>query len=201
VILNDQQIFELSLSTTSPMISPFIGDSVREVRYLADAAGNSFGRKVVSFGLSSFGYDARLGFEFKIFTPTRCAVVDPKAFDPETFEGRTVSRGEALLLPPHSFALGCTVEYIRMPRDVTGLCLNKSTYARCGILCPATVLEAGWEGEVTLEIANTTPLPAKVYPGEGIVQILFFRGEPCGTSYGDRDGKYQGQRGVSPPKV
>ena len=153
---------------------------------------------VISYGVSSFGYDLRAAAEWKVFTNAYGAVVDPKAFDPQSF---VEIEGESVLIPPNSFALTRSVEYIRMPENVIAIALGKSTYARCGIVANVTPLEPGWEGHVTLEISNTTPLPARVYAGEGIVQILFFEGEPPETSYRDRQGKYQGQRGITLPKV
>jgi dCTP deaminase len=143
----------------------------------------------ISYGLSSYGYDARVADEFKIFTNVDSAVVDPKNFD-------------CCIIPPNSFALARTVEYFRVPRDVLVICLGKSTYARCGIIVNVTPLEPGWEGHVTLEFSNTTPLPARVYANEGACQFLFLKGEqPCETSYADRAGKYMGQRGVTLPKL
>jgi len=154
---------------------------------------------VVSYGLSSYGYDVRIADEFKIFTNVFGAVVDPKAFDPKSFVD---FQGEVCIIAPNSFALGRTVEYFRIPRNVMTICVGKSTYARCGIITNVTPLEPGWEGHITLEISNTTPLPAKIYANEGIAQILFFESdEECMISYADKQGKYQGQRGVTLPKV
>jgi len=154
---------------------------------------------VISYGLSSFGYDARLADQFKIFTNVDSAVVDPKNFSPDSFVDRS---GPVATIPPNSFALGHTIEYFRIPRDVLVICLGKSTYARCGIIVNVTPLEPEWEGQVTIEISNTTPLPARVYAGEGICQFLFLQGaEPCETSYADRRGKYMGQRGTSLPRM
>ncbi len=154
---------------------------------------------VISFGLSSYGYDVRIADEFKIFTNVFGAMVDPKFFDPKSFVDY---RGEVCIIPPNSFALGRTVEYFRIPRNVMTICVGKSTYARCGIITNVTPLEPGWEGYVTLEISNTTPLPAKIYANEGIAQILFFESdEQCLTTYADKRGKYQGQVGVTLPKV
>ncbi len=154
---------------------------------------------VVSYGLSSYGYDARCSEDFKVFTNVDSAIVDPKAFSPASFVDRT---GPVCIIPPNSFALTNTVEYFRIPRDVLVICLGKSTYARCGIIVNVTPLEPEWEGQVTIEISNTTPLPAKIYAGEGICQFLFLKGEsPCEISYADKAGKYMGQRGVSLPRM
>ena len=154
---------------------------------------------VVSFGLSSYGYDVRVADEFKVFTNVYNTVVDPKAFDPRSFVD---IRADVCTIPPNSFALARTMEYFRIPRDVLTICLGKSTYARCGIIVNVTPLEPGWEGHVTLEFSNTTPLPAKIYANEGACQFLFLQGnEPCETSYADRAGKYMGQKGVTLPKL
>ena len=153
----------------------------------------------ISYGLSSYGYDARVAPDFKIFTNVDNAIVDPKNFSANSFVDRTT---DVCIIPPNSFALAHTVEYFRVPRDVLVICLGKSTYARCGIIVNVTPLEPGWEGHVTLEFSNTTPLPAKVYANEGACQFLFLQGnEPCETSYADRAGKYMGQRGVTLPKL
>ena len=167
------------------MIEPFVETQRRE--------------GVISYGLSSYGYDARIADEFKIFTNVDSAVVDPKAFSPQSFVDR---QGPVCIIPPNSFALGHTVEYFRIPRDILVICLGKSTYARCGIIVNVTPLEPEWEGQVTIEISNTTPLPAKIHAGEGICQFLFLRGEgACETSYADKAGKYMGQRGVALPRL
>ncbi len=167
------------------MIEPFVESQKRE--------------GVISYGLSSYGYDARVADEFKIFTNVDSAVVDPKAFSPQSFVDR---RAGEVIIPPNSFALAHTVEYFRIPRDVLVICLGKSTYARCGIIVNVTPLEPEWEGQVTIEISNTTPLPAKIYAGEGICQFLFLRGDsPCEVSYADKAGKYMRQRGVALPKL
>ena len=153
----------------------------------------------ISYGLSSYGYDARVAPEFKIFTNVDSSVVDPKDFDPKNFVDRET---DCCIIPPNSFALARTVEYFRVPDDVLVICLGKSTYARCGIIVNVTPLEPGWEGHVTLEFSNTTPLPAKIYANEGACQFLFLHGnEPCETTYADRAGKYMGQRGVTLPKL
>jgi dCTP deaminase len=154
---------------------------------------------VISFGLSSYGYDLRVADEFKIFTNVNSAIVDPKNFDERSF---VTVRSECAIIPPNSFALARSVEYFKIPRDVLTICVGKSTYARCGIIVNVTPFEPEWEGFVTLEISNTTPLPAKIYANEGLCQIIFFQGdEPCETSYKDRKGKYQAQKGIVLPKV
>jgi dCTP deaminase len=154
---------------------------------------------LISYGVSSYGYDVRVGRRFKIFTNARCAVVDPKNFDPASFVD---VEGDFCLIPPNSFALGETVEFLEIPRDVIAICVGKSTYARCGIIVNVTPLEPEWRGRVTIEISNTTPLPAKIYAGEGIAQILFLRTDaPCKTSYADKQGKYQDQGGLTLPFV
>jgi dCTP deaminase len=154
---------------------------------------------VISYGLSSMGYDIRVTDEFKVFTNLKQAVVDPKEFSPDSFVD---FRGAVCIVPPNSFALARSVEYFRMPPTVLGLCLGKSSYARCGIVVNITPLEPGWEGHLTIEISNTTPLPARIYSFEGIAQVLFFEaGSLPEVSYADRKGKYQGQRGITLPKV
>ena len=154
---------------------------------------------VISYGLSSYGYDARVADEFRVFTNVDSAVVDPKHFSPDSFVTRT---GPSCTIPPNSFALAHTVEYFRIPRDVLVICLGKSTYARCGIIVNVTPLEPEWEGQVTIEISNTTPLPARIYAHEGICQFLFLQGaSPPETSYADKAGKYMRQRGVALPRL
>ena len=171
------------------MIEPFEAAQIRTVN----------GLKVVSYGTSSYGYDIRCSSEFKIFTNINSTIVDPKNFDEKSFVD---FRGDVCIIPPNSFALARTVEYFRIPRNVLTVCLGKSTYARCGIIVNVTPFEPEWEGYVTLEFSNTTPLPAKIYANEGVAQVIFFESdEPCETSYKDRGGKYQGQRGVTTPKV
>ena len=156
-------------------------------------------RNVISYGLSSYGYDLRVSDEFKIFTNVNSAIIDPKEFDERSFVS---VRGESVIVPPNSFALARSVECFRIPRDVLAICVGKSTYARCGIIVNVTPLEPEWEGFVTLEISNTTPLPARVYANEGLCQILFFRSdESCQISYADRQGKYQKQQGISLPRL
>jgi dCTP deaminase len=154
---------------------------------------------VISYGLSSYGYDIRIADEFKIFTNINSSVVDPKSFDPRSFVD---FKGEVCMIPPNSFALAQTVEYFRIPRNVITVCVGKSTYARCGIIVNVTPFEPEWEGIVTLEVSNTTPLPAKIYAGEGIAQVLFFESdELCETSYADKKGKYQAQKRLTLPKI
>jgi dCTP deaminase len=167
------------------MIDPFVESQVKDGR--------------VSFGLSSYGYDIRVSEDFKIFTNINTTVVDPKHFDESAFVSTT---GPVCIIPPNSFALGRSVEYFRIPRNVMTICVGKSTYARCGIITNVTPFEPEWEGFVTLEISNTTPLPAKIYANEGIAQVLFFESdEACLTSYKDRRGKYQAQKGITLPRV
>ena len=167
------------------MIEPFVEGQVRE--------------GVISYGLSSYGYDMRVADEFQIFTNVYSAIVDPKSFSPHSFVDY---QGEVCIIPPNSFALARSVEYFRIPRDVLTITLGKSTYARAGIITNVTPFEPGWEGHVTLEISNTTPLPAKIYADEGIAQVVFFEAdEPCEVSYADKKGKYQGQRGITPPRL
>jgi len=171
------------------MIAPFEAGQVRAAA----------GARIVSYGTSSYGYDVRCAREFKIFTNINSTIVDPKAFDEKSFVDFV---GDVCIIPPNSFALARTVEYFRIPREVLTVCLGKSTYARCGIIVNVTPLEPEWEGHVTLEFSNTTPLPAKIYAGEGCAQMLFFSGdEVCETSYRDRGGKYQGQQGVTLPRT
>lgn len=154
---------------------------------------------VISYGLSSYGYDIRVADEFKIFTNVYSAIVDPKHFDPKSMVD---FKGEVCLIPPNSFALARTVEYFRIPRNVLTICVGKSTYARCGIIVNVTPFEPGWEGYVTLEISNTTPLPAKIYANEGIAQVLFFEAdEECEVSYAEKKGKYQRQQGIVLPRI
>ena len=155
--------------------------------------------RIISYGTSSYGYDIRCSDEFKIFTNINSAVVDPKNFDESSFVDY---QGDVCIIPPNSFALARTIEYFRIPRNVLTICLGKSTYARCGIIVNVTPFEPEWEGYVTLEFSNTTPLPAKIYANEGVAQVIFFEAdEPCEVSYKDRRGKYQGQTGVTLPKA
>jgi dCTP deaminase len=167
------------------MIEPFVDDQVRT--------------GVISYGVSSYGYDVRVGNEFKVFTNVFNTVVDPKNFDPRSFVDITA---DVCIIPPNSFALASTIEYFRVPRDILTICLGKSTYARCGIIVNVTPFEPEWEGHVTIEISNTTPLPAKIYANEGIAQVLFFQSEDiCDVSYKDKKGKYQAQQGVTLPRL
>ena len=173
------------MATEHRMIEPFVDTQIRE--------------GVVSYGLSSYGYDIRVADEFKIFTNINNTVIDPKHFDPRSFVD---IKADMCIVPPNSFALARTIEYFRIPRDVLTVCLGKSTYARCGIIVNVTPFEPEWEGFVTLEISNTTPLPARIYSNEGIAQVLFFQSdEPCERSYADKKGKYQKQQGVVLPKI
>ena len=182
-VQSDRWIREQALAHA--MIEPFLDRQTRE--------------GVISYGLSSYGYDARVSDEFKIFTNVESVTVDPKNFHPLSFVDK---KTDCCIIPPNSFALARTVEYFRVPNDVLVICLGKSTYARCGIIVNVTPLEPGWEGHVTLEFSNTTPLPAKIYANEGACQFLFLKGnEPCEVTYADRAGKYMGQRGVTLPKL
>jgi dCTP deaminase len=182
-IKSDRWIREMALK--HEMISPFSEKQVRQ--------------GVISYGLSSYGYDLRVADEFKIFTNVNSTIVDPKNFDERSF---VTVQSDCCIVPPNSFALARSIEYFKIPRDVLTICLGKSTYARCGIIVNVTPFEPEWEGYVTLEISNTTPLPAKIYANEGLCQIIFFQSdEPCETSYADRKGKYQGQQGIVLPKL
>jgi len=167
------------------MIEPFVDDQVRQ--------------GVISFGLSSYGYDIRVTDEFKIFTNVHSAVVDPKGFNPNSFVD---FKGEICVIPPNSFVLARTIEYFRIPRKVLTMCIGKSTYARCGLIVNVTPFEPEWEGYVTLEISNTTPLPARIYANEGIAQVIFLEADDvCETSYADRKGKYQAQKDIVLPRI
>ena len=181
-VLCDKWIKKMALDG---MISPFEEKQISEGK--------------ISYGLSSYGYDARVSNEFKIFTNVNSEIVDPKNFTPSNFVTKNVSE---CIIPPNSFVLASTVEYFKIPKDVLVICLGKSTYARCGIIVNVTPLEPEWEGHVTLEFSNTTNLPAKIYANEGVAQVIFLESdEECETSYKDRSGKYQGQRGVTLPKA
>ncbi len=187
-ILSDKSIAEFAVK--QKMIEPFVANQTRF---------DDKGQKIISYGNSSYGYDARVSNEFKIFTNIDSAIVDPKNFCETSFVNRTT---DVCIIPPNSFALARTVEYFRIPKDVLVVCVGKSTYARCGIIVNVTPLEPGWEGHVTLEFSNTTPLPAKIYAFEGACQFLFFKGDqPCEISYDMRAGKYMKQTGVTLPKV
>jgi dCTP deaminase len=184
-IRSDRWIREMAIRHR--MIEPFAEAQVRD--------------GVISYGVSSYGYDMRVAREFRIFTNALSAIVDPKEFDSRSF---VEFEGDVCIVPPNSFALARSVEYFRIPRDVLTICVGKSTYARCGVITNVTPFEPEWEGHVTLEISNTTPLPAKIYAEEGIAQVLFFKADPadvCEVSYADRRGKYQAQRGVTLPKL
>jgi dCTP deaminase len=171
------------------MIDPFEPSQIKQAN----------GQKIVSYGTSSYGYDIRCSDEFKLFTNINSTIVDPKNFDSNSFID---VKSDICLIPPNSFALARTVEYFRIPRNVLTICLGKSTYARCGIIVNVTPFEPEWEGYVTLEFSNTTPLPAKIYANEGVAQVIFFESdEVCEISYKDRGGKYQGQQGVTLPKI
>jgi dCTP deaminase len=181
------------MAAEAGMIDPFTEGQIRQV--------DSSGRRVISYGVSSYGYDMRVAPEFKIFTNALSAIVDPKQFDSKSF---VEFEGDVCIVPPNSFALARSVEYFRIPRNVLTICVGKSTYARCGIITNVTPFEPEWEGHVTLEISNTTPLPAKIYANEGICQVLFFEADEddvCETSYKDKEGKYQRQTGVTLPRL
>lgn len=178
------------LATDKGMIEPFVDN---QVRY------NEKGDPIVSYGLSSYGYDLRVSEEFKVFTNVYNSIVDPKSFTEDAFVDITAKE---CIIPPNSFALARSVEYFRIPRNVLTICLGKSTYARCGIIVNVTPFEPEWEGHVTIEISNTTPLPAKIYANEGIAQVIFFEASSvCEISYAERNGKYQKQRGITVPRV
>jgi len=186
-ILCDKEIIQLA--KTAHMIEPFAETQVREAK----------GQRIISYGTSSYGYDVRCANEFKIFTNINSAIVDPKDFSSHSFVDLVA---DVCIIPPNSFVLARSVEYFRIPRNVLVVCVGKSTYARCGIIVNVTPLEPEWEGHVTLEFSNTTPLPAKIYANEGIAQLIFLTSdEACATSYKDRKGKYQGQMGVTLPKT
>ena len=203
-----------------PMIEPFVSHQVKEIHHLSSTDPNlkpgeqpvpgpmdwmeqemksyRWTTKIISYGLTSYGYDVRLGNKFKIFTNINSTVIDPMNMSDDCYVDFV---GDVCIIPPHSYALGHTVEYFRMPKDVVAVCLGKSTYARAGCAINVTPIEPGFEGQVVIEIANQTPLPMKVYADMGIAQFMFHRGEPCMVSYADRGGKYQGQMGVTPAKV
>ena len=177
------------MSNENKMIEPFCEGQIKENQQ----------NKLVSYGLSSYGYDLRVANEFKVFTNVYNSIVDPKNFSQDSFVD---FKGSTCIIPPNSFALARSVEYFRIPRNVLTMCIGKSTYARCGIIVNVTPFEPEWEGYVTLEISNTTPLPAKIYGGEGLAQVLFFQGvEECGISYKDRSGKYMHQIGITVPTI
>lgn len=189
-VLSDKEIRERSLK--NEMIKPFVEKLVRKTEE----------KKVLSYGLSSYGYDVRVSGEFKIFTNINSSVIDPKNFSNDNFITKNVNKNESVILPPNSFALANTIETFKIPRDVVVICVGKSTYARCGIVVNVTPIEPEFEGQVVLEFSNTTNLPAKIYAGEGACQFVFFKADNvCETSYADRNGKYQKQTGVQLPKV
>ncbi|MCL5062210.1 MAG: dCTP deaminase [Nitrospiraceae bacterium] len=182
MVKNDRWIKEMA---QKGMIEPFNKKQVR--------------KGVISYGVSSYGYDMRIGDEFKIFTNINNTVVDPKNFDPKSFVDY---KGDVCIIPPNSFVLASSLEYFRIPRDVLVICLGKSTYARCGLVVNVTPLEPEWEGHVTIEISNTTPLPARIYANEGIAQLIFLQAaELCEVSYKDKAGKYQAQKGITLPRM
>lgn len=201
-LLSDIQIRDLCFQFPGypGMIDPFVPHQCRQVATNDPSTDGS--KKIISYGLSSYGYDIRCASEFLVFTNVNSAVVDPKAFNEDSFVKVDASAKGYCIVPPNSFALARTIEYFRIPRDILAICLGKSTYARCGIVVNVTPLEPEWEGHLTLEFSNTTPLPAKIYANEGCAQLLFFHGSPCQISYKDRQGKYQGQAAAPvPPKV
>jgi len=177
----------------------WIRKMVKEYKMIEPFCESLIQKGVISYGISSYGYDIRVANEFKIFTNVYSTVVDPKNFDPRSFVD---FKGDVCVIPPNSFALGRSVEYFRIPRNVLGICIGKSTYARCGIVINITPLEPEWEGHITIEISNTTPLPAKIYANEGIAQVIFIESDDiCEISYKDRKGKYQEQRGITLPRI
>ena len=187
-VCSDQWIRRMALE--SGMIEPFVDGQIKQ---------RPTGERVISYGLSSYGYDLRVANEFKVFTNVFSSIVDPKAFDDRSFVDMET---DVCVVPPNSFALARSVEYFRIPREVLTICVGKSTYARCGIIVNVTPFEPEWEGHVTLEISNTTPLPARIYANEGLAQVVFFHArEICETSYADRAGKYMRQRGITIPKL
>ena len=189
-LMSDKRLREMHRLGKPAMIVPFVDHQVRV---------NKDGKRIISYGTSSYGYDVRCSNEFKIFTNVHSTVVDPKNFDEKCFVEHV---GDICIIPPNSFALARTVEYFYIPKNVITVCLGKSTFARCGVVVNVTPFEPGWEGHVTFEFSNTTPLPAMIYAGEGCAQVLFFENEEhCEVSYKDRDGKYQGQTGVTLPKT
>ena len=189
-VLSDFEIRERSIK--EGMIFPFVEKLVRKTDT----------EKVLSYGLSSYGYDVRVSNEFKVFTNINSSIIDPKRFSNDNFVSKTIADNECLILPPNSFALANTIETFKVPRDILIICVGKSTYARCGIVVNVTPIEPEFEGQVVLEFSNTTNLPAKIYANEGACQFVFFKADKtCETSYADRSGKYQGQTGITLPKV
>jgi len=193
--VSDRRIIQLCAYQN--MIDPFISYQVNKVH--ATSFDPESEKHVISYGLSSYGYDMRLANQFKLFTNRYPGVIDPKDFN--SLEYYEFESDDPIVIPPNAFALARSVEYFRIPTNVVGIVLGKSTYARCGLVANITALEPGWEGHLTLELSNTAPLPLKVYPNEGIAQAIFFEGEQCLTSYADKHGKYQGQTGITLPKV
>ncbi|WP_291494464.1 dCTP deaminase [Desulfurella sp.] len=185
-VLSDKQIIERA---KQGMIEPFAATQIKEID----------GKKVISFGVSSYGYDMRISDEFKIFTNVNSSIVDPKNFDEKSYVDFV---GDVCIIPPNSFCLAKSIEYFKIPRDILTICVGKSTYARCGIIVNVTPFEPEWEGYVTIEISNTTPLPAKIYANEGIAQVIFLKADSvCQTSYADKGGKYQKQMDLTLPKL
>ena len=191
-ILNDEEIMDRCCQ--EDMIKPYETTSVK----VAKKPGHDVPEKVISYGVSSYGYAIRIADEFKIFSNVNNSLIDPKDFSEDSYVD---FKGDVCIIPPNSFVLCRSYEYMKIPRDVMVIVLGKSTYARTGLIVNVTPLEPGWEGHITMEISNTTPLPAKVYAHEGMAQLLFYKGNPCRVSYADRSGKYQGQRGVTMAKV
>lgn len=202
-IKSDKWIIEQS---NNGMITPFVDHQVKTQQHVNDDLSSGYyiapqsQNKLISYGVSSYGYDIRAADDWKVFTNLNSTIVDPKEFNDESFVD--VKGKGYCIIPPNSFALARSIEYMRIPSNVLVVCLGKSTYARCGIIVNVTPLEPGWEGHITLEFSNTTPLPAKIYAGEGVAQLLFFESdEQCSVTYKDRGGKYQGQTGVTLPKA
>lgn len=189
-VLSDVEIKERSLN--NKMISPFVEQLIRKTE----------NEKVLSYGLSSYGYDVRVSNEFKVFTNINNSIIDPKDFSNDNFITKVVKDNDCLILPPNSFALANTIETFKVPRDIIVVCVGKSTYARCGVVVNVTPIEPEFEGQVVLEFSNTTTLPVKIYANEGACQFLFFKADNiCKTSYADRKGKYQGQKGITLAKI
>ena len=196
-VLSDIEIKERSQK--DKMIQPFVESLVSKTKKEGQMVGI---KKVLSYGLSSYGYDVRVSNEFKVFTNINNSVIDPKNFSTDNFVTKVIPDNESLILPPNSFALANTVESFKIPRDIVVICVGKSTYARCGIVVNVTPIEPEFEGQVVLEFSNTTTLPAKIYAKEGACQFIFFKSDQvCKTSYADRNGKYQGQKGITLPEV
>lgn len=203
MILNDKEINELCVS--SKMIHPYLSYNRRAVSEFDTDTKQTTSRRVLSYGTSSFGYDVTLSEQVKIFTNQNASIIDPKNLDVGTLTDAGVKidsdGSKYVILPPNSYMLGCTKEYFKVPKDVMIICVGKSTYARAGCICNTTPIEPGFEGNVVIELSNSTSLPMKIYLNEGIAQFIFFRGNECGISYADKSGKYQGQTGITLPKV